>query len=190
MPDDILSVIFLALICIVIAGIVTHIAPSGLQMPCIALVAVCLWIAYDYILVKRNKAKAACHVSKEEKNVDEDVDEQIASLTKELNSTVDEQPGAVQTVSQKPEQQHKNEFDILMYDPDASIKELYTDMGCAGDTRIANRMKYAAMQSKVATDIRTRMNANKLRPYFEEELAEQEKRDWWDEESDYLDEYM
>ena len=51
MGEDILSVIFLALICIVIAGIVHRIAPGQMMVPTFALIAVCLWIAYDYMLL-------------------------------------------------------------------------------------------------------------------------------------------
>jgi hypothetical protein len=60
MGEDILSVIFLALICIVIAGIIYNIAPGQMMVPSFALIAVCMWIAYDYILIQRHKAKKAC----------------------------------------------------------------------------------------------------------------------------------
>jgi hypothetical protein len=66
MGEDILSVIFLALICIIIAGIINKLAPSGMMIPTFALVAVCVWIAYDYILLKRYKAKLSCKANKSE----------------------------------------------------------------------------------------------------------------------------
>jgi hypothetical protein len=46
------------------------------------------------------------------------------------------------------------------------------------------------LQAKMSQEIRARWNAEKLRPYFEEELDEQENRDWWDTEADYLDVLM
>ena len=190
MGEDILSVIFLALICIVIAGIVHRIAPGEMMMPTFAVMAVCLWIAYDFMLIQRHKAKHAC------KHVPDDVESKIKDLTKELNAN--EKTDEIESESKddvkndnkddlKPEQKHENEFDIAMYDKALSVQELYKDTGCAGDTRIANRMKYMGLQAKLSQDIRARWNAEKFRPYFEEELRDGENRDWWDVDADYLD---
>jgi hypothetical protein len=84
---------------------------------------------------------------------------------------------------------HKNEFDIQLFnDPD--ITKVYKDMGSSADTQIANRMKYMALQPKMSMDIRSRHNRYSLLPFFDEELKANENRDWWDVESDFLDEYM
>ncbi len=45
MGEDLLSVVFLALVCIVIAGIVHKMVPSGMMVPTFALIAICLWVA-------------------------------------------------------------------------------------------------------------------------------------------------
>ncbi len=190
MGEDILSVIFLALICIVIAGIVHKLAPSQMMVPTFALIAVCLWIALDYMLMKRHNARRACANQAQER---EDIDEKIKQLTTELNSAdeSDSAPpeGEEQNLeaSLKPEAKHKNEFDIDLYDRELSTQELFKDSGCAGDTRIANRMKYMGLQARMSQDIRAKWNAEKFRPYFEEELRDNETRDWWDVESDYLE---
>ena len=53
--DDILSVVFLALICIVVSSVIIKIAPynSNLIVPSCAFISVVLWVAYDYILLIR-----------------------------------------------------------------------------------------------------------------------------------------
>lgn len=193
MGEDILSVIFLALICIVIAGIVHRIAPGQMMVPTFALIAVCLWIAYDYMLMSRYKAKKACLNQPAEL---EEIDKKIQELANELSSSdegdtyTDDQEDTNAELSLKPEAKHKNEFDIDMYDRELSIQELYKDTGCSGDTRMANRMKYMGLQARMSQDIRARWNAEKFRPYFEEELRDNETRDWWDNEVEYLDNLM
>lgn len=193
MGEDILSVIFLALICIVIAGIVHRIAPGQMMVPTFALIAVCLWIAYDYMLMSRYKAKKACLNQPAEL---EEIDKKIQELANELSSSdegdtyTDDQEDTNAELSLKPEAKHKNEFDIDMYDRELSIQELYKNTGCSGDTRMANRMKYMGLQARMSQDIRARWNAEKFRPYFEEELRDNETRDWWDNEVEYLDNLM
>jgi len=195
MGEDILSVIFLALVCIVIAGIIHKAVPCGLMVPTFALIAVCLWIAYDYMLLKRYNAKSKCKESRgaSSKRADGDLDGKIAELSNDLGVETptdgEEEDGDgnkgedIEVVSVK---KHKNEFDIDMYN-DKSVQELFKDTGCTGDTKMANRMKYMGMQAKMSQDIRARWNVEKLRPYFEEELAEFERRDWWENDADYLD---
>lgn len=85
---------------------------------------------------------------------------------------------------------HKGEFDIDLYNNQLSIQELHKDMGCSGDNKLANRMKYMGLQAKVSQDIRARMNRHSIQQFWEEELRDNENRDWWDAEQDYLDAYM
>ncbi len=191
MGEDILSVIFLVLICIVVAGIVHKMVPSEMMVPTFALIAVCLWVALDYMLMQRHQAKQACAVAESKQD---NIDAQIKQLTEELNAaddsdlSEDQEDEAIDIeASLKPEAKHKNEFDIDLYDRELSTKELFKDSGCAGDTRIANRMKYMGLQARMSQDIRAKWNAEKFRPYFEEELRDGENRDWWDTEADYLD---
>ena len=185
--DDVLSVIFLALVCIVIAGIVRTVTPSGMMMPTFSLIAICLWIAYDYMLQQRYKAKKAC--LNKDKEIQE-ANEQINKIASELNNDVEEQETEpVVKEEAEPVQKHQNEFDISMFNA-ATIPELHTSMGCSGDTQISNRMKYMGLQAKLSQDIRARHNMKALLPYFDEELKANENRDWWDAEQDHLDAYM
>ena len=191
--DDILSVIFLALICIVIAGIVSKITPTGMILPTYALIALCLWIAYDYMLLTRYKAKAACLKRAKENEIDrslEDLADELNAepVNKDTSSDASEEGDEQE---KKPEQQHTNEFDIGMFNANASgIQELHSYMGSGADTQIANRMKYMGLQAKLSQEIRARHNKYKLLPYFDEELKANENRDWWDAEQDYLDMFM
>lgn len=62
MINDILSVIFLALVCIVTSALVSKLAPmySGLIVPSAAFICISLWISYDYILTSRQVLKSRC----------------------------------------------------------------------------------------------------------------------------------
>jgi hypothetical protein len=189
MGEDLLSVVFLALVCIVIAGIVHKMVPSGMMVPTFALIAICLWVAYDYMMLKRYKAKQACADSKKSKS--SDLDDKIAKLTESVGeppivskTDPDEKP------SLTPKEEHKNEFDIAMYDRELSVQELFKDMGCTGDTRMANRMKYMGLQPKMSIDVHARLNSEKLRPFFEEEMHDNEVAEWWNVENNYLDNLM
>lgn len=190
--DDILSVVFLALVCIVIAGILSKITPTGLVLPTYALVALCLWIAYDYMLLTRYKAKAACLNKQHEQ---EDAEKALAEVAADLNTddgnddSNDSKPEVKPEAT--PEQQHANEFDISMFNASAGgIQTLHSKMGCGADTQISNRMKYMGLQAKLSQEIRARHNKYNLLPYFDEELKDNENRDWWDAEQDYLDQFM
>jgi hypothetical protein len=185
--EDIISVALLALICIVIAAIIIKISPVELYMPTFAVVAVCLWVAYDYMLLRRYKAKQAC--LEKDKEIAE-ANEELMELAKGLSDTESETDADDKPAEPaKPEQQHKNEFDIALAN-DVPFEELYKYTGCSADTRIANRMKYMGLQPKLAADIRARHNRYTLQPYFDEELRANEARDWWDNENDYLDAFM
>lgn len=184
MGEDILSVIFLALICILITAIVQRVAPKQMMLPTFVVVAVCLWIAYDYILLKRYKAKKACL---ESKYPNEELDDKIKQLTADLEKGQEEPDPIEEQEEVAPQAQHKNEFDIAMYDKNASTQSLFKDSGCSSDNKLANRMKYMGMQARMSSDIRARWNVEKFRPYFEEELRDNERRDWWDNDVEHLD---
>ena len=59
--NDILSVIFLTIICVIISGIIVKYTPHKLHLvvPSVALISIILWIAYDYILQRRELSKRA-----------------------------------------------------------------------------------------------------------------------------------
>lgn len=201
MGEDILSIVFLALIFIVISGIVYRLTPSNLMMPTFALMAVCLWIAYDYITLKRYQMKEKCNKNKLSENQDSDIEAKIRELSNDIHTGSEDISGVDVDVDVsvdntlntdfdlEPKAKNKCEFDIAMYH-DTDIKEMHKEMGCTGDNKLANRMKYMGMQSKLSADNRSRMNRYTLLPYFEEELKENEDRDWWDAENDWMDELM
>ncbi len=201
MGEDILSVIFLALVCIVIAGIVNKLAPSGMMIPTFALIAVCLWIAYDYILLQRYKAKQSCSLHKKNKEELEKMEEEqegnINTGDRDLQDMIDDLENKYSEEKNKDYEdlntskaKHKGEFDIDLYNKELSVQELHKDMGCSGDNKLANRMKYMGLQARMSQEIRSRLNRYSLQPYWEEELRANENRDWWDAEQDYLDAYM
>jgi hypothetical protein len=173
-PEEFLSVIFLALICIVVAAITLKMMPSHMAMPSLSLIAVCLWISFDYINTSREKAKEKCNSSKIELEDIDDIDESQKT-----------------DISGEDIQARKkaNSFDIDLFNA-VPIEELHSDMGCSADTRITNRMKYMGLQAKLSEDIRARHNKDNLLPLFDEELRANEMRDWWDVESDHLDAFM
>lgn len=264
MGDDIISVIFLAFVAIVISAIVANIHLPHMGMPTFIIVAVGLWISYDYILLKRYQAKEKCS-SKNKENftnleqrinsgIDESFDYQnlkenikqneddlyfmsgeLLELKKELNEDnkimtqdtlkpsdvnspdvnsvdvtsapsltdynntlyvpldSDDKPDNLYDVTKSleySEPQHKNEFDINYFKSDITIQDIHKDMGSTLDNKLSNRMKYMGLQNKISKDTRSRFNRYTLQPYFEEELRENENRDWWNVEQDYLDNYM
>lgn len=81
------------------------------------------------------------------------------------------------------------EFDIDLYNKKTTVQELHELMGCNGDNKLCNRMKYMSMQPQAAATNRSAWNARKLQPWVEEELREQESKIWWG-NSDFLDKFM
>jgi hypothetical protein len=190
--NDILSVIFLALICIVIAGIVKGlgIEGSGLIIPSFVFMAIGLWIAYDYMMVKRYRAKEKCNKDRiamlearmiASQMAEDDEDNRNIPV---IETPVEHAPARIA----KPKKERHDEYDIDLYNGETSIKDMHTNMGCTGDTMICNRMKYMAVQPQLSKDIRARWNKNSFMPYVEEELREHAEREWWN--SDHLDEEM
>ena len=53
----------------------------------------------------------------------------------------------------------------------------------SGDEQISNRMKGMAQQAQDAIVNRARFTSNNFQQYFDEELAEQENRHWWEDDS-------
>ena len=61
-----------------------------------------------------------------------------------------------------------------------TFKEAYDLVGCNGDTRIANRMKFQGLKDKMAKDIRVRQDRRSAQKYFGDELNIEERRIWWE----------
>jgi hypothetical protein len=173
--DDILSVIFLAFICIVIAGITWKLAPSQLVVPSFVLISVCLWIAYDYMMLKRYQTYDA-KLHDDSAIIEQKLaDLNFASLTDEEPD--DSQPGAVLDETITKTQQ--NQIDIDIHN-NVDLRSIHKEMGCSGDNQMANRMKYMAMQAKASIDSRANWNKYSFQPFIEEELRESEERCWWE----------
>lgn len=188
--EDILSVIFLALVAIVIAALVYKLAPgnSKLIVPSFILICVGLWVSYDYILIGRRKAVKKCkrrHRKKAKK-----VALEIADEAAEPDNT---EPPPMNQEENKPEppvvKKNEKEIDIDMYlhnlNSQYDIQPIHHMMGCATDTQITNRMKYMGLQPQLARDIRTGWNKYSFQPYVEEELRQYADLEWWN--SDHLE---
>jgi hypothetical protein len=193
--ENILSVVFLALICIVISTVVGMFATnnSGLIIPTSVFVSICLWIVYDYMLINRYKAKEQCMRDKYNLNkTDELADELADELLLGSINDIDDEPEVeeLKEVSNpaemgRPKKENPDEFDIDMYNSEQSLQCMHKDMGCGGDTMLCNRMKYMGLQPQLSKDIRSAFDKYTLQPYFEEELREQSEREWWN--SDHLE---
>ena len=186
MTEDIISVFFLAIICIVISTIIYRISPVNINLlvPSCAIISVMLWVAYDYML--NNKYEHAMHKLNEER---EEITQTLEEIVHEINNAVDDRPSTDEGFQSKNVaplvKQHPNEFDLEIYSGTDDIRKLYTHMGSNGDTQICNRMKYMAVQPRLSKDIRASYNKHTIEPFFQEELNEQENKIWW--EMDMLD---
>lgn len=284
---DIISVLFLALVCMVIAGLILKVSPKSLIVPGFALICVCLWIGYDYILLTKHK-KLDKKIQRQKT-----LKEEILILNEEVDncvdkSNIDEEPSSptwiekqaetecknyhqdkglfkiyTPTYRQKPDEsyiqnlpdlinmsihenalsnmndihsdlltgsnresftspdyydfksgteqnikrnyttigrpeyekeilkkQHDNDYVIDMYSGTSNIQKLHPLMGGSADTRLANRMKYMGMQSKLSQDIRVGYHKPQLQALLEEELRETElNKPWW-EDNEKLDSMM
>jgi hypothetical protein len=196
--NDILSVVFLALICIIITGLVKGLVPShsGLIVPSFIFICVGLWIAYDYMMINRYKEKEKCMTEKHAQTLHEMqaqsqvlINDMSAESVDDRNIPDIEVPDEPETPlpkrEQKPEKTHDNEYDIDIHNQLHNIKNMHNVMGSSGDTMICNRMKYMAVQSQLSKDIRSSWNKYSVQPWIEEELREHADREWWN--SDHLD---
>lgn len=201
--DDVLSVIFLALICVVISAIVMKLAPdhSNLIVPSFAFISIGLWIAYDYMLQSRMKQKEKCLNDKYNRlaisemvdeinhkaysNSDHDIEHDMDDNKALDHNGKPKDPDAKETkdVIPEPKKESIYEFDIDMYN-NQNIQEVYTHMANSGDTQICNRMKYMSMQPKLSQDIRASFNKHSIEPYFIEELRSGEDLAWWGDNDD------
>jgi len=182
--NDILSVVFLSLIFIIISGLIRSIMPNNLLLiTSFSFMSVALWVAYDFMLLKRYEAKEKCLINQYEHKIKKlkHTHKPVHDDNHYIPNTEHHKP----TKKKKLKKRNKGEVDIDIYDKQLSIKDTHESMGSSGDNRLFNRMKYMAMQPKLATDIRAKWNKYKLQPYLEEELREHSNRTWWN--SDHLD---
>jgi hypothetical protein len=206
MGFDILGIIILAFIAIIIAALVYRYMPGDALIPTYVLIAVCVWIAYDYILMKKYESRSSdCGETRPLEKIN--IDDRLSQLATELQQG-DDKEEHTQThkpahttahttapiADLKPKAEHAGEYDIAYYDEsnggDPDLTRMYRECGCTADNKMANRMKYMGMQPWLSQTIRARWNVEKYKPYLEEELHEMESRDWWDAENDYLDQFM
>jgi hypothetical protein len=181
-PSDVVSIILLAFICIVLAGLVHKLVGENqlLIVPSFACIAVGLWVMYDYILLNRYKAKEACL----EKKTIAEAPEVIAAGM-QASTEADEEPEEPDEPEvPQPVAEAEGEFDIDIHNG-VELSEMWRKMASPGDTKLANRMKYAGMQAQLSQDIRAQFNKYSLQPWVEEELRDHSQREWWD--SDFLE---
>jgi hypothetical protein len=192
--SDILSVLFLAFVAIIIAGLVYKLAPSHsmLIVPSFVFICIGLWIAYDYVLLKRYVQKDKWLKSKYDRNMTDAAvnvdDTEISQMIDEINrDTYSDKEILSHSNFKQPDivKQNDCDIDIDIYNQNVDFRDMYQNMGGLGDNRLANRMKYMSLQPKLSANIRASFNKYSLQPYVEEELRENENRDWW--ENDALD---
>jgi hypothetical protein len=192
-----LSTWFLGLVAIVIGAMIFKMNPSNMSvmMPTFVLIALVLWIVYDYILTDRYYKALSCVKEKhnremirliaanEANQIQSDVavdDSPVATPTDPPVAIPTDPPVAIPTdpPSDTKQTHAKNEH----YEP---LETMLTGFETNGDTALCNRMKYGGAQAQMSQIIRSRHNKYKLLPYFEEELRQHEDREWWN--SDHLD---
>lgn len=184
-----LSVVFLAVICLVIAGLVKQLVPedSGLLVPSFVFISIALWIAYDYMMVERYEKKLSCMRKKHEMS-DYELEAKVNAMAHAMaTDTINNKIPDVEDTPEpepKPVKEHENEFDIDIQNK-MDIRQMHSYMGGSGDTQICNRMKYMGMQAQMSQDIRAKWNKYSVQPWIEEELQDHADREWWN--SDHLE---
>ena len=199
--EDVLSVCFLAFVCLVFGGLILRLFPDDAHfiIPSFVMICIGLWVSYDYMLNKRYNDIDNCRKIQELKKLKahnmkyhaNDIDD---SPNRQTDNQTDNQ--ADNQTNDKPIEQdkkpdkynNKKEIDIAYVDNGDSIQKVHSYMGNLGDTKLFNRMKYSGLQPQLAKDIRSRYNKYSMLPYFKEELDEQENRVWW--ENDALENEM
>jgi hypothetical protein len=192
--EDVLSICFLAFVCLVFGGLVIRLFPDNAHfiIPSFALICIGLWISYDYILTKRYEDIDKCRKRKEIQLLENhnmkyhntQIDEpHVEPSTNVKPNTKPDNKKEVDKYNNKKEidkYNNKKEIDITLVDNGDSIQKVHSYMGTLGDTKLFNRMKYSGLQPQLAKDIRARYNKYSMLPYFKEELDEQENRIWWE----------
>lgn len=89
-----------------------------------------------------------------------------------------------------PVAEHTTALEAAQRDPMFDIRNLYDRSTGDSDSRLSERQKFTGQQAKQAMENRARFNVNSIRALYEDELRANENRDWWDNEMDFLDQYM
>lgn len=188
MYDDLLGVGFLALYSIMIWLIGKNIYNNYPDLFYILLIL--LLVAYYYFTQDdnaENPANIPGAMDAFENFTDTD-DNGVVSISKEINRQNNNENNPLSKLTNTNILNQNAKYDID--DPTNNIQELFKESGCSGDNKLANRMKYMGIQSKLATDIRQNFTADKCKHMFEAELDAQESRDWWDENKTLDDKLM
>jgi hypothetical protein len=201
--SDILSIVFLAFVAIIIASM-AHNMTSGnskMAMPTFALIAVCLWFAYDYMIQDRKYRKKACKKPQNHNVIQtpiilSDHEPPIPKekpVPTELNKLKDDMRIPVLDKNLDPSfhlysEYENDEGDHHMFRGDEWMKKHHAELGSLGDNMLVNRAKYMGMQPQMAKNIKAGFNKYSLQAFYEDELREHASREWWD--SDHLDAYF
>ena len=174
---DLLSIIFLLFVCIVLAGLLREIVPNQILAVISSFVIICVLLRVLYKTDENDELN--------DKLNDESLNYDEASNDESSN----DENSAIDLSEIKPHNPPPTKK-LTDYNKKLTIQEIHGEMGCSGDTEIYNRMKYLSLQPQLSKVIRASWNARKLQPYLEEELKENENRDWWDCEQEKLDAIM
>lgn len=197
--DDILSVIFLVFVCLVIMGLAKHIAPN-MVMPSFVVLAVGLWIVYDFMLVKRYKSKEKClkkslmrRMHKESPLV-----HIPRTLTEDEESVLDKS-GGLKNIRIDYVKNLGDDNDNINEGTGIDLKtpkKKYSDVSLTrqssneddfevidvpnSDGQIADRMKYMAIQPQQSILARANFGSHSAKHIFDEEFEEDENLVWWE----------
>jgi ABC-type Zn2+ transport system substrate-binding protein/surface adhesin len=182
------NIIFLAFICIIAGVLMSHVEPSSL-FSMLLVAGVCLWVISDYYKTKKLNMLDDHHADQSEHDQSEHDQSEHDQSEHDQSEHDEHDHHADQLQDLNPHRRPDDKFDIHMYN-NHTIPELHRQMGCSVDNQMANRLRYMQLQPKMSAIARARYNADTARPFFEAELRANETRDWWDNENDYLDEFM
>jgi len=143
---------------------------AGLVILVLGLIAL---FAYDTYLKPE-------HCSENHIKSESNEDESICALVNSINQDDELNDELNDKINDKLVIVPSSPHDIDIHQGNKSIKEMHHYMGCDGDNRIANRMKYMSIQPQVSDHIRANYNKYALQPFLEEELRENETRHWWE----------
>lgn len=165
----------------------------------LVLLALCYWVDMKYNRERIYSVKLV----PENQNLDEEINTIIGEIDKQQGSIPPKETPLGNLEEQQPE---KRKIDAPLYENLEDLKwlnyynaeglncaydlgfsrdfsnfrEMYHLMGCNGDTKLANRMKFQSLKNKAAMDNRARYDRTSSQPYFTDELAIEEKRIWWE----------
>lgn len=191
--SEVLSIIFLALVAIVVAGIVNVATPISLIVPSFVLISLCLWVAYDYILLQRYREKI--RKFKQSQDNERPTNKQNTNDSAVVNSE-DELMAVINEINNDKDTENSNETitiaDLSSNDDQYNMeKELYkADMGLTNSQKIETKIPQLARMNDmqmtyegVSPDIDMGENTGLLdvpRDLYDKNLLKQQHKNEYD----------